>query len=173
METVQEFIYFGDRVSAGGGYEAAVTDRTRCGWAKSMECSGLLYGRRFNLKLKGVVYRSYIRPAIVHGSEAWCLKESEIEILRRMERSMVKAMCGVQLNNRKRSTDLMLMLGLNTAIDQLAMANSVRLYAHVLRKEDGHVLGRALDFEVEVQKKKGRPKITCKKQAKEESVRLV
>ena len=34
----------------------------------------------------------------------------------------------------------MLMLGLNENIDQLAIANSVHWYGHVLRKEDGHVL---------------------------------
>ena len=28
--------------------------------------------------LKGAVYRSYVRTAILYGSEAWCLKESEI-----------------------------------------------------------------------------------------------
>ena len=43
----------------------------------------------------------------------------------------------------KRSTDLMFMLGLKETIDQLAMANSVHWYGHVLRREDGHILGRA------------------------------
>ena len=47
------------------------------------------------------------------------------------------------------------MLGLKETIDQLAMANSVHWYGHVLRREDGHVLRRALDFEVEGQRKKG------------------
>ena len=69
-------------------------------------------------------------------------------ILRMTEGSMVRAMCGVQLKDRKRSRDLLFMLGLKESIDQLAMANSVHLYAHVLRREDGHVLRRALDFEV-------------------------
>ena len=36
--------------------------------------------------------------------------------------------------NRERSTDLMFMLGLKETIDQLAMANSVRWYGHVLRR---------------------------------------
>ena len=31
VETVSEFTYLSDRVSAGGGCEAAVTVRTRCG----------------------------------------------------------------------------------------------------------------------------------------------
>ena len=34
VETVSEFTYLGDRVSAGGGCEAAVTARTRCDWVK-------------------------------------------------------------------------------------------------------------------------------------------
>ena len=74
METVREFTCLGDRVNSGGGSEAAVTARTRCGRLK------LLYGRRFPLWLKGVVYRSYGRPAILYGSEAWCLKESAMGI---------------------------------------------------------------------------------------------
>ena len=57
--------------------------------------------------MKEAVYVSYVRPAILYGGEAWCLKESEMGILRRTERSMVRAMCGVQLNDSKRSTDLM------------------------------------------------------------------
>ena len=43
----------------------------------------------------------------------------------------------------------MLMLVLNETMNQLAVENSVRWYGHVLRKEDGHVLRRALDIEVE------------------------
>ena len=54
----------------------------------------------------------------------------------------------------------MIMLGLNEPIDQLAMANSVRWYGHVLRREDGHIMRKALDFEVESQRKKGRLKRT-------------
>ena len=46
----------------------------------------------------------------------------------------------------------MLMMGLNESSDQLAMASSVRWYGHVLRREDGHVLRRALDFEVDGQR---------------------
>ena len=82
VETVREFTCLGDRVSAGGGCEAVVAARTRCGWVKFWNCSELLYGRRCPLRLKRAVYESYVRPAILYGSEAWCLKESEMGILR-------------------------------------------------------------------------------------------
>ena len=154
MYTVREFTYLGDSVSAGGGCEAAVTARTRCGWVKFRECGELLYGRRPPLRLNGAVYRSYVMPAMLYGRETWCLNVSEMGISRRTERSTVRAICGVQLKVRNRSSDLML----NETIDQLAMANSVCWYGHVLRREDGHVLRRALDFEVEGQRKKWRLK---------------
>ena len=66
---------------------------------------------------------------------------------------MVRAMCEVQLIDRKRFTDFMFMLGFS---ETMAMANCVRWYGHVLRREDCHVLRMALDFEVEGQRKKKR-----------------
>ena len=46
-----------------------------------MECYMLLNGKRIPCKQKGAVYKSYIRPANLCGHEAWCLKESRIDIL--------------------------------------------------------------------------------------------
>ena len=66
----------------------------------------------------------------------------------------------------------MFVLCSSETIDQLAMANSVRWYGHVLRRVDGHVLSRALDFEVEGQRKKGRPKRTWERLVEEESVKV-
>ena len=71
---------------------------------------------------------------------------------------MVKAMCGIQLKARKRYVDLMFMLGLNYTIH--AVTSSARWYGCALRREDGHVLRSALDFEIEGQSKKGRLKRT-------------
>ena len=109
---------------------------------------------------------------MLNGSEAWCLIESEMRILRRTERSMVRVMCGVQFKNIKRSTDLMFMLCFNETIDQLAMANSFFWYGHVLRREDVYFLRRELDFAIEGQRKKGRPRRIWKMQVEEESIKV-
>ena len=54
---------------------------------------------------------------------------------------------------KRRYMDLMFMLGLKETIGQLATPNSVHCYGHMLRREDGHILRRAIDFEVEGQRK--------------------
>ena len=85
--------------SAGGRCETAVTARTRCRWVKFKECSELLYGRMFPLQLKGAANKSSVRSAILYGSDVWCLNERKMGILQRIERSMMRTMCGVQLKN--------------------------------------------------------------------------
>ena len=48
---MRELTYLGDRVSAGGGCEAAETAGARCGHVNFRECGELLHGSRFSLKL--------------------------------------------------------------------------------------------------------------------------
>ena len=54
----------------------------------------------------------HFRPALLYGSEEWCLEESELGILQMVERYMVGAICGIQLKDKKRLNDLMLILSL-------------------------------------------------------------
>ena len=51
----------------------------------------------------------------------------------------------------------------------MAKANGVRWYRHMLRRDDGHVLRKALEFEVSGRRKPGRPKKTWKMQVEKES----
>ena len=55
---VREFKYLGDRLSAAGGCDASVTDRTRGEWFMFRECGTLLYEK------------SYVSPVILCESEA-------------------------------------------------------------------------------------------------------
>ena len=58
-------------------------------------------------------------------------------------------MLNICLSVKKRARDMMLMLGLNEIVDQLAMASSAHWYGYALKMKGAHVLRRALDFEVE------------------------
>ena len=75
----------------------------------------------------------------------------------------MRAMCGAKLIEKKRTEDLMEILGLKETVVQMAKTNGVRWYRHVLRRDDGHVLRKALEFEV-----KGKGK-TWKTQVEKES----
>ena len=53
-------------------------------------------------------------------------------------------MVRAKLMEKKRADDLMELLGLKETVVQMAKANGVRWYGHVLRKDDGHVLRKAV-----------------------------
>ena len=55
------------------------------------------------------------------------------------ERAMVRAMCGVKLQDRRSTEDLREMLGFDEPLELLARSNGVRWYGHVLRKDDERV----------------------------------
>ena len=80
---------------------------------------------------------------------------------------MMRAMCGVKIIEKKRIQQLMSLLGLKDTLDGLARASKVQCYGHVLRKNNGHVLRRALDFEVAGRRGRGRPNMTWKRQVEE------
>ena len=127
---------------------SAVTARVKIGWMKFRECGELLLGRRFSLKMKGMVYRSCVRSAMLYGSETWCLRENEMIISRRTERAAVRSMCGVKLEDRKNAEDLMKMLGLKETLDKMAQANGVRWYGHAVRRDEESILKKAMMLQV-------------------------
>ena len=126
-ETVKVFCYLGDRLNASRGCETAVTSRVRTGWVKFRECGELLRGRRFSLRMKGVVYCTFF---------FW----RRMAILRRTERAMMRSMCEIKLVDRKSMDELMEMLGLKETLDRMAKANGVRWYGHVIRRDDDNIL---------------------------------
>ena len=57
-------------------------DLTSC---LSLECGEMLCRRTFPTKWKEDVYKTYLRPTILYGGEAWCLRESQMGIFQRTD----------------------------------------------------------------------------------------
>ena len=85
---------------------------------------------------------------------------------------MVRAMCSQKVVDRKMTEEQMDMLGLKETIDQLATANGVRWYGHVLRRDDDSVLRIAVNLKVSGKRKRGQPRKTWKKQVEEETEKI-
>ena len=52
---------------------------------------------------------------------------------------------------------------------QMAKPSGVRWFGHLLRRDDGHVLRKVLEFEGKGKRKRGQPKKTWKMQVEKES----
>ena len=66
--------------------------------------------------MKGGIYQSCIRSAMLYGRKTWCLRENEMAISR-TEKAMMRAMCRVKLIEKRRSQKLMSFLGLKDTLD--------------------------------------------------------
>ena len=124
-----------------------MTARARIGWVKSKECRELLNSKRFLLKTKGMVYQSCLRLAMLYGSDTWCLRENEMAILRRTKRAMMSNVwCKTDGEKADRGP---------SGLDGKGEWSEMVQCGHVLRRGDGHVLRKALEFEVKGKRKQG------------------
>ena len=85
----------------------------------------MLYGRKFSVQMKERISQSYVRSAMLYGSEMWCLRENEMAILRRTEKAMMRAMCKVKVIEKRTNQELMSLLNLKDTLDGLARASRV------------------------------------------------
>ena len=62
---------------------------------------------------------------MLYESETSCLRENEMAILRRTEKAMMRAMCGVKVIKKRRSQELVSLVGSKDTLDGLATASGI------------------------------------------------
>jgi len=77
--------------------------------------------------------------------------------LNRTEMSMIRWMCGVQLNERKKSEELRKLLGLEP-VSLMIKKSRLRWFGHLERKDDNDWVKRCKTLEVEGFRQRGRLK---------------
>jgi len=95
----------------------------------------------------------------MHGSETWPMKVEHELKMNRIEMSMIRWMCGVKLNERKKSEELRELLGLEP-VSLIIKKSRLRWFGHVERKDDNDWIKRCITWEVEGIRQRGRPKKT-------------
>ncbi|KAK3552505.1 hypothetical protein QTP86_012635 [Hemibagrus guttatus] len=82
VKKVQEFKYLGSTVQSNGQCGKEVKKRVQAGWNGWRKVSGVLCDRKISARIKGKVYRTVVRPAMLYGLETVSLRkrqESELE----------------------------------------------------------------------------------------------
>ena len=95
VKRVKTFTYLGSTLAEDGELDAEVTHRVQSGWKNWKSVSGVLCDRIINAKIKGKVYRTVVRPALMYGAETWALKKAQEKKLEVAEMIMLRWMCGV------------------------------------------------------------------------------
>ncbi|MCJ8731973.1 hypothetical protein PDJAM_G00205620 [Pangasius djambal] len=83
VKKVQEFKYLGSTVQSNGECGKEVKKRVQAGWNGWRKVSGVLCDRKISARIKGKVYKTVVRPAMLYGLEKVSLRkrqESELEV---------------------------------------------------------------------------------------------
>ena len=99
------------------------------------------------------------------------MRKAEENVLRRAERAMVRMMCGVRLRDRKRTSELMSMAGLNEDIVGVVRKSRLRWYGHVLRRSEYDGTRKVLGVVVPGKVGKGRPKLSWQGEVERDMVK--
>ncbi|KAK3545443.1 hypothetical protein QTP70_007704 [Hemibagrus guttatus] len=84
VKKVQEFKYLGSTVQSNGECGKEVKKRVQAGWNGWRKVSGVLCDRKISARIKGKVYRTVVRPAMLYGLETVSLRkrqEAELELM--------------------------------------------------------------------------------------------
>ena len=97
------FCYVGDMLSAAGGCDNAIAARCCVAWGKFRKLLPVLTTRHLTPKIRGKVYTTCVRTAMLHGSETWGPNASDLQRLRRNDRAMIRWICGVGVRDETSS----------------------------------------------------------------------
>ncbi|KAK3522985.1 hypothetical protein QTP86_010494 [Hemibagrus guttatus] len=154
VKKVQEFKYL---VQSNGECGKEVKKRVQAGWNGWRKVSGVLCERKISGRIKGKVYRTVVRAAMLYGLETVSLRkrqESELEVA---ELKMLRFSLGVTRLDRIRNEYIRGTAHVGRLGDKVREAR-LRWFGHVQRRESEYIGRRMLDMELPGRRQRGRPK---------------
>ena len=100
---VKEFKYLGSTVQENGGCEREVKKRVQAGLNEWRRVSGVICDRRLPARVKGKVYSSVVRPAMVYGLETVEFTKKQVEEMEVAEMKMLRFAMGVTRKDKIRN----------------------------------------------------------------------
>ena len=154
---VKEFKYLVSTVQESGDCEREVKKRVQAGWNGWRRVSGVICDRRLPARVKGKVYSSMVRPAMVYGLERVAVTKKQVEEMEVAEMKMLRFAMGVTRKDKIRnehikSTVKVEQLGMKMREDRLSW------YGHVMRRDQEYVGRKMMEMELPGKRRRGRPK---------------
>ena len=116
---VKEFKYLGSTVQESGSCEREVKKRVQAGWNGWRRVSGVICDKRLPARVKGKVYSSVVRPAMVYGLETVAITKKQAKEMEVAEMKMLRFPMGVTRKDKIRNE--------GESLQQCAGANSAPL----------------------------------------------
>ena len=157
LKRAKNFKYLGSTVSSDGRCEKEVRGRIQAGWMSWKKVSGVLCDRKLSATVKGKMYKSVVRPAMLYGMETVAVTEKQVEKMEVAKLKMVRWALGVTRKDKIKHEYVRGTAKMAKLRDKLRNAR-LRWYGHVKRREEGYVGKTMMEMAVPGRRKRGRPK---------------
>ncbi|XP_061651845.1 uncharacterized protein LOC133488234, partial [Phyllopteryx taeniolatus] len=157
MARVEDFKYLGSTVQSNGECGQEVKKRVQAGWNGWRKVSGVLCDRRVSARMKGKVYKTVVRPAMMYGLETVALKrkqEAEMEVA---EMKMLRFALGVTRLDKIRN-ELIRGTAKVRCFGDKVRESRLQWFGHVQRRESEYIGRRMMRMELPGKRARGRPK---------------
>ena len=125
----------------------------QAGWNRWRKLSGVICDRRLPARVKGKVYSSVVRPAIVYGLETVAVTKKQVEEIKVAEMKMLRIAMGVTRKDKIRNKYIRGIV----KIEWLRMKmkeGRLKWYGHVVRKDQKYVGRKMMEMELLGKRKK-------------------
>ena len=133
---VKEFKYLGSMVQESGSCERDVKRRVQAGWNKWRKVPGVICDRRLPARVKGKVYSSVVRPAMVYELEMVAVTKKQVQEMEVAKMKMLRFAKGVTRKDKIRNE----CIRCTVKVEWLTMKlreGRLRWYGHVMRRKPG------------------------------------
>ena len=151
------FKYLGATLAENGDLDTEMTHRLQSGWKNWKRISGILCDRRISFRVKGKIYKTVVRLAMVYSAEMWAMKKAQEKKLDVAEMRMLRWMSGVTKLDRIRNERIRGTTKVGE-ISKKVQESRLKWYGHVLRRKDECVGKIVMGMEVPGKRRRGRPK---------------
>ena len=161
LQRLHHFKYLGSSAEETGGMSTEITQRVSAAWRNWKRSSEVLCDRRMPVKLKGKVYKTVVRPAVLYGAETWATTRGQEARLEVNEMRMLRWMCGVTRRGKIQNEHIRGTTRVVQASKKIT-EKLLKWYGHVRRMKEEHIVRRMLDVDIPRKRRRGRPNLRWK-----------
>ena len=146
--------YLGSTVSSDGRCVEEVRRRIQAGWMSWKKVSGVLCHRKLSARIKGIKYKSVVRPAMLYRMKTVAVMERQVGKMEVAELKMVRWTLAVTRKDKIRNEYVRGNGKITKLGDELRNAR-LCWYGHVKRREEGYVGKTMMEMGVPGRRKRG------------------
>ena len=134
IEDVDRFSCLGDVLSTEGGVQQPFSSTIRSAWRKFKKVLKVKCGKSTSLKVRGTLYKSYVRSASAYGAECWALRVEDKWKLKIAEMRMLRIICEKTLKDKINNEKIREMTGVDS-LEEFLKDQKMHWLGHVERMD--------------------------------------